>query len=231
VRKIISILVALGLVLALVTAAVPAGAQPPCAAIVASNNCSGATALYTIDFTSPRTLEPVNDLLSVEFPAGTTFGTFVAGDITVNAVNVDLTTLVVDGTKLDFAFPGPYLVAGLPLVITVAKVVNGPAGTADICLDYTLVCCDPVVFCCVPYLIIPAVETLGFHFDHSPTYVGLAEDFIPPFKACGQDGYGAQTSVGWMNVFDIILRADVPGCAPPCDNATMWAVLTACPAG
>lgn len=232
-RKIISILVAVGLLLSLSAMATPAGAQPPCATIVATNNCSGSTAQYTITYTSNVSIEPANDQISVEFPAGTTFGTFVTGDIVVNTFwNVDITKLVVTGTKLAFPWPAPYLPAGATVTIVINKVINGPAGTNNICLDYKLVCCPEVVWCCVPYTIIPAIETLGFHFDHSKTYVGLAEDFIPPFKACGQDGFGIyNATVGWMNVFDIILRADVPGCNPPCNNASMWFVLTACPAG
>ncbi|MGB6874370.1 MAG: hypothetical protein WBE46_09660 [Dehalococcoidia bacterium] len=87
-------------------------------------------------------------------------------------------------------------------------------------------------FCCIAYTIVPAIHELGFHFDFSPTYVGLAEDFIPPFKACGQTGFGhPEAGVGDVTDFDIILRADVAGCAPPCTNATMWFVLTKCPAG
>jgi hypothetical protein len=211
--------------------ATPAGAQPPCAAITSTNNCSGESGDYTITTTAPVTLEPVNDRLSVEFPAGTTFGTFLAGDIRVNTVSVDLLTLVITDSKLDFAFPGPYIPAGFALVIEVDGVINGPAGTNNICLDYKLVCCDEVVFCCVPYTIVPAIETLGFHWDFSPTYAGLALDFIPPFKACGQDGFGHLEPVGWATDFNIILTADVAGCYPPCGNASMWFVLTACPEG
>jgi hypothetical protein len=174
-------------------------------------------------------------MISVEFPAGTTFGTFVAGDITVTWLgvhNVDLTKLVIDGAKLMFPWPAPYLPAGQPVTITIQNVINGPAGTNDICLNYKLVCCAPVVFCCVPYTILPAVAELDFTFDFSPTYWGLAEGFIPPFKACGQDGYGTlNATVGWLTDFDIILYQKVPGCYPPCANATMWAVLTQCPAG
>ncbi len=231
-RKIISILVALGLLLSLSAIATPVGAQP-CATVAATSNCAGATATYTFNFLSPVSLTPGNDRLSVDFPTGTTFGTFVAGDILVNGNPVAIATIVKTGSHLDFAVPGlALIVAGTPITLVVAKVVNGPAGTNNICLDYQLVCCDPVQFCCVPFTVVPAVSTLGFHVDFSPTYIGLAEDFIPPFKACGQAGYGhPEPGVGDVTDFNLILRADVLGCAPPCTNATMWFVLTACPAG
>jgi hypothetical protein len=237
VKKILSILLALSVILGLTAMAVPAGAADPCATISATNDCAGETATYTIVYKAPVTLTAANDLLSVTFPTGTTFGTFVLGDVKVNGVNVDpITLVVVTDSKIVFPvpalIPGGMIVAGTTVTIVINKVINGPAGTNPICLDYKLVCCDEVEFCCVDFTIVPAISTLGFHFDFSPTYTGLAEDFIPPFKACGQECYGTyNSSVGWLTNFDLILRDDVPGCNPPCTNASMWFVLTACPAG
>jgi len=222
VRKIISILVALGLVLAVSTMAVPVGAQP-CATVALSTACAGASATYTITFNAPVSLTPGNDRLSFDFDAGTTFGTFVAGDITVNAVNVDLTTVVKSGSHIDFVVPGPGLiVAGTPMTVVIAKVVNpAVAGAKTLGLDYQLVCCAPVVFCSASYTIVPAVSSYGFHWDSELTYPGIAMDFVPPFKVCGQDDFpGSIIDTGkYGNYVSFILSPTVIGCAGPCATA------------
>jgi len=222
VRKIISIVLALGMILALSTMAVPVGAQP-CATVAVVPACAGASATYTITFNAPVSLTPGNDRLSFDFGAGTTFGTFVAGDITVNAVNVDLTTVVKSGSHIDFVVPGAALiVAGTPMTIVIAKVVNpGVAGTYSLGLDYQLVCCAPVDFCSVDYTIIPAVSSYGFHWDSNPTYPGVAVDFVPPFKVCGQDDFpGLDLGGGkWGNAVNFTLSPTVIGCAGPCASA------------
>jgi hypothetical protein len=62
-------------------------------------------------------------------------------------------------------------------------------------------------------------------------YPGISADFVPPFKACGQVDYGHLEAFGWVSEFDLILTEDIVGCHPPCAAATMWFVLTKCPAG
>jgi hypothetical protein len=239
VRKIISILVALGLVLALSATAVPVGAAA-CADSTATHNCTGETATYTINYSAPVTLEPVNDLLSVTFPAGTTFATFAAGDIKVNNFDVDITTLVVAAPKLEFQVPplAGVIVAGNQVKIEIAGVKNGPAGTANICLDYNLDCCGEVEFCCVPYTILPAYSTYGILVDFDPTYPGIALDFVPPFKACGQNDTTGNNHTfnttffdpNWYSQFDLILALEEEGCAAPCVNATLCFNVTSFPA-
>lgn len=236
-RKILSILIALGLVLGLSMMAVPVGAQPPpCATVTATVPpfCAGGGDEFTIITTSPVTLLAVNDKLSVEFGAGTTFGAFLAGDITVNAVNVDVTKVEKTGSKL--VFPIPVGVAPLGVItIVIDKVVN-PAvpGVYDLKLNYKLSCCEPVVFCTVEYTVVPATSTYGLFWDSSMTYNGIALGFVPPFKACGQDTYpGILIDPGkWANYVNFILMPTLVGCAGPCaTHVDLTLNVTAAPAG
>jgi hypothetical protein len=254
VKKIISILVALGVILGLTLGAAPVAAQVDCPDDCTANLadlagppdfCAGKQSIYDItDITLPVTLIGGTDSLSVTFPVGTDLSSvdntdiyiyshwYITGTIVTNPTDVTITD-----NYLEFVVPvnGIFwlnIPAGTDIDITVSDVVNPPAGDYCLFVDYKLACCDPVDFDCVPYTVVPAIATLGFHYDFSPTYTGLAEDFIPPFKACGQECYGTyNSSVGWLTDFDLILREDVPGCAPPCASADMWFELTACPAG
>jgi hypothetical protein len=249
VRKIISILLALGMILALSAMAAPVAAAPPvcpagCTLNLTGTFCAGGTSTYLVgNITLPVTLTQGTDSLSVEFPAGTDLTKVVYTGVLVNAfplgAKADLTGNTAGSTRLEFVIP---VAAGQLLKATVITIqVNGVINTATAgkqCLyvDYKLACCAPVVFGCVQYTVAPAISTLGFHFDFDKTYTGIAEDFIPPFKACGQNASDNITTVynstvGWMDVFDVILRADVVGCAAPCANATMWFALTKVPAG
>jgi len=155
VRKIISILIALALILALSAVAMPMVAQTTCKATVTIDNpCAAGTATYCINFTSPVTLFPGYDLLSVTFGGGTTFGTFVAGDIKANGHNVDLTKVVKTGTKLDFPTPVT-ITSGSSVTVCIGKVVNPAAGSYTLDLDYKLVCCPAAKFDCAEYTILP----------------------------------------------------------------------------
>jgi len=240
VRKIISILVTLGVILGLTLAAAPVAAQTCVATVaLAPDNCATHVTTYTITYVAafPVTLLAGNDKLSFDFADGTTFGAFADGDITVTTTagtfNVLKAAITTSDAHLEFVLPvGADIAAGDPnVVVVIPKVVNTATdGVYKLGLDYQQVCCDPVVFDCADYTIIPLYSTLGFHLDFDKTYAGVAEDFIPPFKACGQENYGEQVGgVGWMTVFDLILRDDIPGCLPPCGTATMWFVLTECP--
>ena len=235
-RKIISILVALGLVLAFSAVAMPTAAQAPCATVTVTPACAGASATYNVTFNAPATLQPANDLLSFDFGAGTTFGTFLAGDITVNGFNVDVTKVVKSGTHLEFPIPAAagVILAGSPVEVIIKKVVNpGVAGTYTLGLDYKLVCCDPVDFCAVDYTIIPAASTYGFLWDSSMTYNGIALGFVPPFKVCGQDTFpGVDIGGKWANYVNFILTPTLIGCAGPCASPVDLVLnVTAAPAG
>jgi hypothetical protein len=259
VKKILSILLALGVILGLTLAAAPVAAQVDCpddctpiaiddiAAGTPPDFCAGTASDYLLgdgvaSITLPVTLVPGADSLSVDFPPGTDLASVVAAGVWV----IDWTTLdgpynptaiTKDGTHLEFVVPPGFLPltgmlwAGDIITIQVDGVVN-PTVAGDYCLyvDYKFDCCDPVQFDCVEYTVSPYYCTLDFVFDFSPTYAGLAPGFIPPFKACGQDGYGVDViGVGWMTLFDLIIDDVVPGCHPPCPSAKLWFEVTKCP--
>ena len=235
-RKIISILLALGVILGLTIAAVPTAAQTCTIPVVAlvPPFCASDSDTYSIGpFTLPVTLIAPNDKLAVEFPTGTGLTAVVAANVLVNGAAVPSVTKV--GTRIEFPIPvvPGNIVAGTPITLTIGGVVNpATAGSKTLTVSYQLVCCAAVPVGCSTYTVVPALHTLGFHVDFGKTYTGIAEDFVPPFKACGQVGYGVENvTVGWMTIFDVILRADVPGCNPPCTNATMWFQFTKIPAG
>jgi len=248
VKKIISILLALGLVLGLTVMAVPTAAQPPCATVTGTAPfCASATDTYNITFTSAVTLLSGNDKLSVEFGAGTTFGTFVLGDVKVKvnadaAVSVPLASIEAAAPGLKFLLPiGVNIAPGDTVSVAIAKVINpATAGTYSLCLDYQLVCCDAVVFCCVDYIVAPAISEYDFSFDFSPTYPGLKAGYVPPMKACGQNDSGQDPVTGFNTTeiggvfydqFDLIFGTTIVGCATPCDNVTVTVGLVDAPAG
>jgi hypothetical protein len=104
------------------------------------------------------------------------------------------------------------------------------AGAYKLLYSIKLVCCDPFAQGCKDYTIKPAYSTYKFLVDFGPTYAGIADGFIPPFKACGQVGFGTDVGDGRLATdFNLTFTYDVLGCAPPCTNATMWFVLTECP--
>ena len=245
-RKIISILVALGLVLAFSVVAMPAttgAAAPTCTGnVTLSSECAAATGVtYTIDFVAANTLFAGNDGLSFEFGAGTTFGTQVLGDVTVNvnaggAVSVPLAAITKAAPDLSFTLPaGVNIVPGDVIQVIIKKVSNpAVAGPYTLNLDYQLVCCDPVVFDCANYTIKPAKSSYALMVDFDATYPGIAEDFVPPFKACGQNDTGADFNTtyiapNWYDQFDLNLVETVVGCAPACVNATLSFNVTAFP--
>jgi hypothetical protein len=235
------------MILALSAMAAPvAGAAPvcpkDCTLTLTGTFCAGGTSTYSIgNITLPVSLTQGTDSLSVEFPAGTDLTKVVYTGVLVNGVvlgaKADLTGNTAGSTRLEFVTPvgGAALTKGTVIPIQVNGVINtATAGKQCLYVDYKLACCAPVVFGCVQYTVAPAISTLGFHFNFGgPTmYPGIAEDFIPPFKACGQNNTGSYNStVGWMSVFNVTLRADVVGCDAPCANATMWFALTKVPAG
>jgi len=239
VRKIISILVTVGLVLAFSVVAMPTSAQTCNATVTLSSDCAGATGVtYTINFTSPVTLLPANDSISIDFAAGTTFGFTVDADIDVDGFDVDdIDAVVITGTKIVFAVPAghPIIDPGDNVQVIVSKVKNPTvAGDYELTLDYDLACCPGVTFDCAEYTIVPAASTYGLFWDSEPTYSDIAFDFVPPFKVCGQDNFpGYDLGGKWLNLFDLYLMPTLIGCTGPCGttNVTMTMTLTAAPAG
>ena len=216
-RKIISILLALGLVLSFSAIAAPAGAATCTATVVLGNPCAGATSNYTVNFTAPVTLQP-GDSLSFDFEDGTTFGTFADGDVKVDGHPVLATKVTVDpvdASKLWVEIPAAAttIYIGATVSVFIDNVKNPGGGTYVLGLDYKESCCEPIDFDCGDYTIKPAKSTYKFVLDFSPTYDGIAEDFVPPFQACGQCGYGEEEDGKWFTNFNITLMYDELGCA------------------
>ena len=236
-RKIISILIALGMVLALSATAVPAaGALPTCTASVGlDNNCadkSGVT--YTINFTADHTLLPVNDKISVDFADGTSLAAVTKTDVTVNGTAV--TSVAISGTHIEFPIPAAMGIinVGDKVTVVIGKVVNPTDGKKSLMLDVNLLCCGPFDFDCGNYTIIPAFSTYGCVWDSELTYAGIAQGFVPPFKACGQTDFpGSIIDPGkYGNFFSLIIKPTVIGCAGPCTSAVNLTLnVTAAPAG
>jgi len=263
VRKIISILVTLGIVLGLTLVAAPAAAQVDCPAdctpiyiddiitVGPPDFCAGMKSDYQLGdawllfpfgatILLPVSLVAGADWLSVDFPADTDLSDVGFGDVWVWSTWAGAwgmaTEIVIIDQHLEFRVPAAFLPV-LPqfdvITIEVYDVTN-PTVPGDYCLyvDYKFDCCDPVQFDCVEYTVVPAIKEYGFHFDFGKTFGGIAEDFIPPFKACGQEEYGFyEPGIGWLDIFDLILRDENLGCLPPCGNATMWFVLEECEPG
>jgi hypothetical protein len=238
VRKIISILIALGLVLAFSVVALPTSAANTCSGtVVMVSGCAGATDTYNITFKSPVTLLPGNDGLSVTFGAGTSLAgvnsSFVSiTDITLATAPANPTSVTKTGTKIEFPTPIG-VVAGDTVEIIISHVVNPAGGPYTMVLDYKLLCCGPFDFCTVDYTIKPASNTYYLMVDFGPTYSGIAKDFVPPFKACGQNNTGTfnttQIGTSWYDQFDLTLVSNVTGCAVPCTNMTLFVDLVAYP--
>ena len=257
-RKIISILITLGVILGLTLAAAPVAAQVDCPADCTPIDiddlagppdfCAGMVSDYLLgdpgfvtSITLPVSLIAGADSLSVDFPSDTDLSDVDPADVIVNSLGFggpfSPAAITVTDQHLSFLVPigfFPGLPAGDIITIEVDDVIN-PTVADDYCLfvDYMLDCCTPIQFDCVEYTVNPAYKEYAFHFDFGKTFLGIAEDFIPPFKACGQDGFGYfnATTGAWLDIFDVILTDENGGCLPKCGNASMWFVLTACPAG
>jgi hypothetical protein len=231
VRKIISILVALGLVLGLSAIATPVAADVTEPEVDVLNPCACETSAYNITFNITASLTEGVGCVCIKFPDGTTVPTeYEFGDIVINGESVHPEEITVTGTEVCFIppahidDPGPVWV-----FFSTDAAIKNPCVPAT---DYTL----EVKTCRAPdadyvesedYVIQPAVSSYGFSFDFSPTYEGLADDFVPPLKECGQDGFGVQNGTRWDTVFNLTFAATEEGCDTPCENATIYLTLTA----
>jgi hypothetical protein len=83
------------------------------------------------------------------------------------------------------------------------------------------------------YTIVPYVSEYVWLLDFSPTYPGIAPEFVPPFKACGQSDFGVLNATfgGYVEAFNLTLMADPIGCTTPCTTAEIYMKLMAAPAG
>jgi hypothetical protein len=254
VKKILSILLTLGMVLGLVVIAAPVSADvtgpggvgtPDVTFPAPLCNCAGLVGCYQIEFDISASVEEGVHEICIEFPDDTVVpATFAPGDITIEGVNVIPSEITVTdtayGTMVCMIWPGDPVIGDLDLadnpitvVFTAAADIKNPTtpGTYNLYVHTTRVAdSNPVIS--DPYTIVPQITTYDLTLDFSPTYPGLIPGYVPPFKACGQEGYGIELVPGqWFTIFDLIFDVDVLGCADPCPTANMWWVLEACPPG
>jgi len=234
VRKIISILVALGLVLGLSVMATPVSANVTTPAVTLTSNCACAVANYTIVFNTTASLTEGVHSVCIEFPAGTTVPTsFATGAITIGGSPVFASEVTVTGLKVCFLVPTDF--AAGPITVVVSGIGNPcVAGPYTLKVNTTRAPdVTPVVS--APYTIVPAISVYDFTWDSNPTYPGIAVGFVPPFKACGQAGYpgAVEFATGkFQNAFNLTLAPATVGCNPPCSqNVTINVTLAAAPAG
>jgi hypothetical protein len=231
VKKILSILVALGLVLGLFVMATPASANVTAATVTPVTNCAGETAQYTIVFNVTGDLIIGTTLITIDFPDDTDLSAITS--ITVNGPPaVSATWITVGAGAVVTFYSTKHILAPAVVTVVINGVVNPSPGTKTLTVK-TSAPVDSTPVTSNPYVIAPALSSYDFYFDFSPTYPGLVPGFVPPFKACGQNmsttTYNASIG-GFVEPFMVVLNTTVVGCAAPCNNATMWFVVTACPA-
>lgn len=243
-KKIISILVALGLVLSLSVMATPVAADVTAATVVVVDPCAGSTATYNITFNTTASLTEGVHSVTIAFPADTSIPSPVPdGAITINGNSVFGSEVTVSGTTVTFLTPldilaGPISVFFNKLIAPTAWAITNPTteGTYNLYVN-TSRAPDETPVKSADYDISPAISLYEFVWDSNPTYPGIAEDFVPPFKACGQNTTGAVENTTWTvhgfaNAFNLTLAtAGLPGCAVPCTNATVWFELKVAPVG
>ncbi len=237
------------MILALSAVAVPtAGATCPAGTTVTVADgliCAGGTDNFTIVFTSNVTLLPGNDLMSFTFGNGTSLANVANTDVSVtaNTVTASPSSVTIAANHIEFPVPAVgTIVQGAAVTVVIRDVINpATANPYNLCLDYTLKCCGPAVeFCCKEYIVVPAASTYGFFWNSNPTYPGIAVDFVPPFKACGQTNSSGTIGAvphpvipgAFLNAFNLTLKPTVVGCADPCTtNVTFSVNMTAAPTG
>jgi len=237
VKKIIGILVALGLILSLTVMATPVAAKVTQPQVTLTNPCACSVSGYNITFNTTASLTEGVHCVCVKFPAGTTVPTtFKDGDILIEGDPVFGSEVTVNGNTVcflppkDYPPPGPIDVDFLPA----AGIIN-PCTAGKYQLEvYTCREPDSAPVKSAKYEIVPCICDLGFEWDSGPTYPGIAENFVPPFKACGQNTTGAvnignATHPVFMNAFNLSFVADL-GCSAPCgQNVTLYMSLVAAP--
>ena len=237
-KKIISILIALGLVLSLTVMATPVAAkvtQPQ--VVVYDTNCACSIGTYNITFNITASLTEGVHCICVAFPAGTTVpDTYKDGEITIKGDSVFGSEVTVDGTTVCFLPPRHYTVADNPIEVhfTGAAGIINPCTAGKYQLEvYTCREPDSTPVLSNKYTIVPCISEYGFAWDAGPTYPGIAKGFVPPYKACGQnESPGAVEFVTgkWQNAFNLTFGANPVGCNAPCTTGvTLWMSLVAAP--
>ena len=235
-KKIISILLALGLVLSFSVMATPAAAKVSAVTVVTDPDCACVVAAYNITFTHEASLTEGVHCVCIKFPAGTTVPTtFEDGDILIDGKSVFGSEVTVSGTEVCFLPPEDYPSGGTLLVQFLASAgIKNPCTAGKYRLEvYTCREPDSTPVLSAPYYIIPCYSSYTFLWDSGPTYPGIAKGFVPPMKACGQDYTGAVPHYyipgAWMNAFNLTFMPYPEGCVAPCTVVDFYMSLVASP--
>jgi hypothetical protein len=237
VRKIISILVALGLVLSLSVMVTPVSANVTTPAVSLSNYCACAGAGYNITFNTTASLTEGVHQVCIEFPAGTTVpATFATGKIIINTVPVFGSEVTVTGTKVCFLTPTDFPAGQIVVQFVPTAGLKNPcvAGPYQLKVS-TSRAPDSTPVLSAKYTIIPATSSYEWLLDFSPTFAGINPAFVPPFKACGQNMTTTvynSTIGGFVEPFNLEFTYVSPaGCAAPCTDVELYMALKAAPDG
>jgi len=179
--------------------------------VVFDSDCEGELGTYNITLRDlPASLTQGVHTITVKFPVGTGYpATWSNRHIRIwdgtawSAVFAGEITRA--GDEVTFLVPVTYL-AGLNLTVQFKEdtvptvptgVVNPPAGRYNLHVKTsrapmsTYVMSEwvgtPLPTTYKKYIIRPTFSTFKYTLDFSPTYPGIATDFIPPFQACGQN--------------------------------------------
>ena len=245
-KKIIGILLALSLVLSLTVMATPVAAKVSgVIATVTDTDCACSYGTYNVTFNISASLTEGVHCVCIVFPAGTTVpDTYKDGDITIKGDKVFGSEVTVDGNTVCFLPPKHYTVGDNPITVIFTKNANilNPCTPGKYQLEvYTCREPDSTPVKSNKYTILPCICEFEFVWDSGPTYPGVAEGFVPPFKACGQNTTHGNQTIGtefnlgnashpkFMNAFNLTFEA-APGCNSPCQgNVTLKMSLVAAP--
>ena len=212
-KKILSIILALGLVLSMSLAAMPAAAQTtPCGTIAPFEVCAGDTETYTITFTLTKTLFEGNDSVVIEFPEGFSFGTFVDGEVFIGGDPVLKADLTIAGSTITIPVQNQEFPGSLVIIIPKVKASTTVGEwTVNIGLDRD--CCPFEWVCEVDLEVLAKKSTYKLYIDHGVTpaaadlyipdiaktlfveplpiaagtpsyYPGITQDYFPPTQYC-----------------------------------------------
>jgi len=133
-RKILSILIALALVLSVgLVTGIPVQAAVSQPQVTVSTVRTNEVAEYTIEFSTTSTLQ-VSDSITVEFPDDTTVpgtGNYSDGDITINANNVSSGDIDVIGRKVTMVTSNPIGAGPVTVVFTINAGIINPTTPGD----------------------------------------------------------------------------------------------------
>ena len=191
-RKILSILLGLSLLLSLSVIATPVSAAVTGVTASLSNYCACQASVYNITFNISASLTEGVGCVCVEFPAGTTIpptGTAWAnGDILIGGFPVFGSEVTVTGTTVCFIPPQDLVPPGANPILVEFKSGAGikntyTPGTYSVKVN-TCRAPDSTPVASATFKILPATSTYKFGQDFGQTYEGIAnaqnpeEDFV-----------------------------------------------------